>query len=946
MADENTPKKSRVDIEARPKLVGTAKFKQALGDIGTDLAEPGVILAAGGTAAQAAWAGMRGILLSRVLGPLGLITGAVIGIGAAMKIVVGQTQLLARGLKEAEGMESMVTMFRPLLGGAQAAKTRLAELFQFAASTPFSIKGIAESSRLLEIMTGGALSTSQGLRMIGDAAAIAGRPLEEVSFWVGRLYDALKSGAPTGEAMMRLQEMGVVSGSLRREIEQLTEAGAGTRSMWALVEKQLKRNAGGMELLSQTTGGLRSTLADAQAAMARGFGENFLEREKDGIKAAIVATEAFTPVIKELGGYLRDLGVMADFSNKLKQNKSFMEGLAGAATGAMRAFIALGTAVLFAQAALVFKSIQKSIRDFGMLSGAVKNYAQSLFASAAGTKTFDAAMAGTSIRAKVLAGLLRGLRAAVGLVGAAFKASLAALATPVGAIAGAIGLLVGSFYLWHKATRQQTEYLKGLKDAQADMRDEAEKQAGVITTVQQKMKAEQKLIEALVASYEALADAKARDRDRLFGNKKGVALAEKGVADAQSRLDKLRDMDTSKLTDERKNDDLVERLKLEREIADTVFRGMMERANGEERALLLAKRRQEIQERIASAEAAREKKRKGEDFDAEIAESIKELEGIAAAKRKSLPEALTAREVSGMPGLEIAARTNQSAAFELAARKARQKERGEGLNEIWPIELRIAALRKLQEIRTKLAAGKAWDQGEIAANNDLENLSALTAEEAEIEQSIISQNKERERAAKLAADQLAIDQIRAKASQASADGDMAAFAAAQKRLRLAEDALFLEQRRQELLEKGLDPATADKELAARRSEREDGQRAFRRQQSVEIEANEARAQGRLKQARAIEDRERLRTLTAANIAEGGMSPENAAAMAQRQLRAEIGADERGKGMNVVADSFRRIGLGGVAAGSDPAQRARDRTNELLKGTNKKLDEIINGGGPL
>ena len=116
-------------------------------------------------------------------------------------------------------------------------------------------------------------------------------------FRVGRLYDGMKSGAPIGEAMMRLQEMGVVSGSTRREIEQLTEAGANFSSRFAIVEKALKRNEGGMKLLSESMTGLRSTLADAEDALVRGFGNNFLEHEKDAIKSAITITEAFTPVI-------------------------------------------------------------------------------------------------------------------------------------------------------------------------------------------------------------------------------------------------------------------------------------------------------------------------------------------------------------------------------------------------------------------------------------------------------------------------------------------------------------------------------------------------------------------------------------------------------------------------------------------------------------------------
>ena len=125
MDESNTPKKVPIEASVKPKLVGAAAFKNSLGDLAGDLAEPGIILAAGGTASQAAWGGLRGVLISRVLGPLGLISGVVLGIGFALKMVVGQTRLMADGLKEAKGMENLITQFKPLLGGIQAAKNRL-----------------------------------------------------------------------------------------------------------------------------------------------------------------------------------------------------------------------------------------------------------------------------------------------------------------------------------------------------------------------------------------------------------------------------------------------------------------------------------------------------------------------------------------------------------------------------------------------------------------------------------------------------------------------------------------------------------------------------------------------------------------------------------------------------------------------------------------------------
>ena len=74
--------KIETEVEFRPKGLGELKAKWA--DFAGDLLEPVVMLAAGATKAQAAWAGMRGIFESRVLGPLGLVAAAIWLLTAAL----------------------------------------------------------------------------------------------------------------------------------------------------------------------------------------------------------------------------------------------------------------------------------------------------------------------------------------------------------------------------------------------------------------------------------------------------------------------------------------------------------------------------------------------------------------------------------------------------------------------------------------------------------------------------------------------------------------------------------------------------------------------------------------------------------------------------------------------------------------------------------------------
>ncbi len=176
---------------------------------------------------------------------------AVVGIGGLAKSFIG-------AVTEVENLE---TQFKSLLGSTDAAKGRIKELSEFAAKTPFQLPEIAKASRVLETLTKGALSTNEGLALVGDAAASTGSDFEGLAMWVGRAYDGLHSNRPIGEAMMRMQELGLVSGEARNEIEELQKASRG-KDAWKILQGELKRTKGGMEDLSKTTSGLMSTMRD------------------------------------------------------------------------------------------------------------------------------------------------------------------------------------------------------------------------------------------------------------------------------------------------------------------------------------------------------------------------------------------------------------------------------------------------------------------------------------------------------------------------------------------------------------------------------------------------------------------------------------------------------------------------------------------------------------
>lgn len=205
--------------------------------------------------------------------------GGIGGIGAAIAVTM-------KSISSAANMEGLETSFAPLLGGADKAEARIAELSQFAANTPFELPEVAKASRVLEVLTKGALSTGSGLTLVGDVAATTQQPFEELALWIGRLYDGLQSRRPVGEAMARLQELGVVSGDVRSRIEAMQEAGADGDEVWSVAAGAMGKFSEAMDAQSQTWNGKLSNLKDSIGMAMAKFGEPIMDALKPYLESA------------------------------------------------------------------------------------------------------------------------------------------------------------------------------------------------------------------------------------------------------------------------------------------------------------------------------------------------------------------------------------------------------------------------------------------------------------------------------------------------------------------------------------------------------------------------------------------------------------------------------------------------------------------------------------
>lgn len=208
--------------------------------------------------------------------------------GAFVGLAVAGVGVFAKSILSAGSeMEKLETQFKVLLKDTDSAKARMQELSKFAQTTPFQLDEVAKASKILQTLGGTTLATGDGLRMVGDAAAISGESFENLSIHVGRAYSGLQSNRPIGESLARLQELGLVTGETRNKIESLTKQAKG-KEAWKILQGELGKTKGGMGELSQTMGGLTSTLKDQFQAVLRDLGKGgFFDSMKDGLKGVV-----------------------------------------------------------------------------------------------------------------------------------------------------------------------------------------------------------------------------------------------------------------------------------------------------------------------------------------------------------------------------------------------------------------------------------------------------------------------------------------------------------------------------------------------------------------------------------------------------------------------------------------------------------------------------------
>ncbi len=307
---------------------------------------------------------------------LAALSGGALTLGAAFATAKASVE-------KASEFEDIRTSFITLLGSTDAAQKRMDELSKFAASTPFDIPGVARASKTLETLTRGALSTGPGLTLVGDVAASTGVQFDEMAVTIGRAYDGIASGRAVGESLMRLQELGALSGDARGKIESMQAAGQKGAAVWSVMSGELARFGGEMDRRSGTFSGKMSNMKDNWDSLLRAFGEPVMDSLKPFLDDLGAWFEKLKPAAVEFGNTVSgaiDL-VRAAFADSSLWSKALATLSAVGSTAALVIGNHIGNSLKAAAAMFAGALIAAAKSAGNVLSGGDANYADEFAAA-------------------------------------------------------------------------------------------------------------------------------------------------------------------------------------------------------------------------------------------------------------------------------------------------------------------------------------------------------------------------------------------------------------------------------------------------------------------------------------------------------------------------------------------------------------------------------------
>lgn len=340
------------------------RLSKLAADYGGDILLPVTTLLAGGSKAMALFQLLGGILVTKVLGPLGAIAGLVVGISSALINWARSSELVGQAMERAAAKDALVKQFAEITKSVSVAKASLQDLFSFASKAPFNFDSVLEGGKQLGLLSKNALLTRSNLTLVGDVAAASGQKFSTSAEAIGELYNDLQEGRPARKSAEALRDMGVISQTTVDRIESLQQAGAGLTTTWMAARAALADSSGAMAGLSQTVEDLQGKREQTKAGILAPAGKILNDSEKVGVQAGNDLLEKAAPTLTTLAQIIaRVVAGLGYLQNGFVRIIAAIPGLSealGALTAAFSAFALTAIAVSTGKLAAFFFSSAKS----------------------------------------------------------------------------------------------------------------------------------------------------------------------------------------------------------------------------------------------------------------------------------------------------------------------------------------------------------------------------------------------------------------------------------------------------------------------------------------------------------------------------------------------------------------------------------------------------------
>jgi hypothetical protein len=290
-------------------------------------------------------AALKGIL-NETVGPMAVLTAGAL---AFVKYTAGaalNAEKMAAALRASAQARGLETQFKIIMGSAEMARKKVAELSKEAARSPFSFAALGKAAINLQVLSNGAYASSRALKQVQDVAIATGAPVDAVAAAMGDLVGSLNRGGDgASNAASQLAAMGAISQATAQKVDALAKAGAPAGEAMRLVEADTVRASGAAAEFSNTLQGLQQQLENLQNKSDTKIGAMFEGGAEAGARAAI-GFQKFNSAVQESAAGPWAV-IIAAFQGIKEAIGNFLGSISeiGAVQGVMKALGAASVAV-------------------------------------------------------------------------------------------------------------------------------------------------------------------------------------------------------------------------------------------------------------------------------------------------------------------------------------------------------------------------------------------------------------------------------------------------------------------------------------------------------------------------------------------------------------------------------------------------------------------------